>query len=276
LIFSHFLQSSFYNFQCAHCCASAVNSIGDMRNIWTKVVEGMRAHLGLSLPCDLTSKLQLVDPPSMNRHSHVHQSRDSRLSCQCITGLTLSHKSLENGKEVSRGVTAIMMLRGLGLDMAHGVLAHECGECFDQSASLIRHVGTCTRTCTAIATRRSHPWSKKAFANLSLHCKTPFRHHPSSSLLCLLTRFAVTSLILRYNSLRTECRCSLSQAHTTSFAVHLTADTSQNMWRNTNPIYGGGFRAANAGLQVRSLNPCVVAPLTPSRGSVVLECCISS
>jgi hypothetical protein len=151
-----------------------------MRNVWTKVVEGMRLRLGLSLPCDLTSKLQLVDPPSMNRHSHVHQSRDSRHSCQCITGLTLSQKSLENGKEVSRGVTAILMLRGLGLDMAHGVLAHECGGCFDQSASLIRHSGTCTRTCTATATRRSRPWSKKALANSFLHCNASFRHHPSS------------------------------------------------------------------------------------------------
>jgi hypothetical protein len=97
-----------------------------MRSVWASVVEGMRIRLGLSLPCDLTSKLQLVDPASMSKHSHVHQSRDSRLACQCITGLTLSQKSLENGRETSRGVTAILMLRGLGRDMAHGVLAHEC------------------------------------------------------------------------------------------------------------------------------------------------------
>ena len=96
-----------------------------MRSIWASVVEGMRVRLGLSLPVDIMSKLQLVDPASMSRHSHVHQTRDSRVACQCITGLTLSQKSLENGKEISRGVTAILMLRGLGHDMAHGVLAHE-------------------------------------------------------------------------------------------------------------------------------------------------------
>ena len=96
-----------------------------MRSIWSSVVEGMRTRLGLTLPCDLTSKLQLVDPASMSRHSHVHVSRDSRSTCQCITGLTLNQKSIENGKEISRGVTAILMLRGLGNDMAHSVLAHE-------------------------------------------------------------------------------------------------------------------------------------------------------
>ena len=112
--------------QCFHCGCDAVDSIGDMRGIWSSVVEGMRTRLGLSLPCDLSSKLQLVDPATMGRHSHVHQSRDSRASCRCITGLTLNQKSLENGREISRGVTAILMLRGLGRDMAHGVLAHEC------------------------------------------------------------------------------------------------------------------------------------------------------
>ena len=115
--------------QCFHCGSDAVDSIGDMRGIWASVVEGMRTRLGLSLPCDLSSKLQLVDPATMGRHSHVHQSRDSRATCRCITGLTLNQKSLENGREISRGVTAILMLRGLGRDMAHGVLAHECAMC---------------------------------------------------------------------------------------------------------------------------------------------------
>jgi hypothetical protein len=86
----------------------------------------MLRHLGLRLPCDLASKLQLVDPATMSKHSHVHQSRDSRSSCQCITGLTLNQKSIHDGKEISRGVTGILMLRGLGNDFAHGVLAHEC------------------------------------------------------------------------------------------------------------------------------------------------------
>lgn len=115
-----------FSFQCFHCSADAADSIVHMRSVWASVVDGMRIRLGLSLPCDLTSKLQLVDPASMSKHSHVHQSSDSRLACQCITGLTLSQKSFENGREISRGVTAILMLRGLGRDMAHGVLAHEC------------------------------------------------------------------------------------------------------------------------------------------------------
>jgi hypothetical protein len=124
-VFFNTFLASFPNFQCLHCSAGAADTIGGMRSIWASVVEAMRVRLGLSLPVDITSKLQLVDPASMSRHSHVHQTRDSRVACQCITGLTLSQKSLENGKEISRGVTAILMLRGLGHDMAHGVLAHE-------------------------------------------------------------------------------------------------------------------------------------------------------
>ena len=153
-----------------------------MRSIWGSVVEGMQAWLGLSLPCDLTSKLQLVDPSTMSRHSHVHQSRDSRAACQCITGLTLNQKSLENGREISRGVTAILMLRGLGRDMAHGVLAHECAH-FTNACSVCSlhshhplHPGSCTHTCTAVATPPSPLWSKKAYASSYLLCDAPLSH----------------------------------------------------------------------------------------------------
>jgi hypothetical protein len=126
-----------------------------MRRVWVAVVDGMRLRLGLTLPCDLASKLQLVDPACMSRHSHVHQSRDSRIACQCITGLTLNQKSLENGREVSRGVTAILMLRGLGHDMAHGVLAHECEKTRRfMITRLTLILGSCTHTCTATATPR--------------------------------------------------------------------------------------------------------------------------
>jgi hypothetical protein len=172
------------NAQCLPCSADAAESIGDMRSVWARVVEGMHTWLGLSLPCDLTSKLQLVDPASMSRHSHVHQTRDSRLACQCITGLTLNQKSLENGREISRGVTAILMLRGLGHDMAHGVLAHECVRCSRVTTHESRRTtqlrsrnlllsGSCTRTCTATATPRSTPWSKRASASSCLLCNLP-------------------------------------------------------------------------------------------------------
>jgi len=129
-----------------------------MRSIWGSVVEGMQAWLGLSLPCDLTSKLQLVDPSTMSRHSHVHQSRDSRAACQCITGLTLNQKSLENGREISRGVTAILMLRGLGRDMAHGVLAHECAPLTNACSACTLHSHIrCTQVHARVLVQQSLP-----------------------------------------------------------------------------------------------------------------------
>ena len=73
---------------------------------------------------------------------------DSRAACQCITGLTLNQKSLENGREISRGVTAILMLRGLGRDMAHGVLAHECAPLTNACSAAALHA-LCTHISAA-------------------------------------------------------------------------------------------------------------------------------
>ena len=193
----------------------------------------------------------------MSRHSHVHQSRDSRIACQCITGLTLNQKSLENGREVSRGVTAILMLRGLGHDMAHGVLAHECEKTRRfMITRLTLILGSCTLTCTVTATPRYLRSSKREYASLCLRCESS-----SASPFCPISIFfhPIYFILISESFLRSYL--STSSLQFASHRVQVCADllraavTShewfcQCMWRNTNPVYGTGFRAANAGLQV--------------------------
>jgi hypothetical protein len=235
-----------------------------MRSIWGSVVEGMQAWLGLSLPCDLTSKLQLVDPSTMSRHSHVHQSRDSRAACQCITGLTLNQKSLENGREISRGVTAILMLRGLGRDMAHGVLAHECAPLTNacSACSLHSHI-RCTQVHARVLVqqslphpplygRRRHMRARICSVMLLCHTSSTSPYFYASFRFYIYTGFASLSYLSRSSLQFASHRVQVSSNITHMLCSFMVSNQPQCMWRNTNPVYGGGFRAANAGLQVRS------------------------
>ena len=154
--------------------------------------------------------------------------------------------------------------------MAHGVLAHECVRhsrvTTHESRLSFAHIICCFQVHARVLVQQPLPHAPLHGRRGHLRARvcsviSPHSRVILNSSIAPVSFSSVTSAAPRCNLHRTACRCHPHPTITTrrNACIDVTKSIKnrpQCMWRNTNPVYGGGFRAANAGLQVRKfLNP---------------------